>query len=117
MSYQVTFTQYWNEVSDIADNILDEWLEEDEGFCIYDRLHEEIDGHQWIIYTAYHDDVLRHCGDEDAWEELYCAEDIGNLVKDQGMAGARMAQAFWAFNQDVGEALQSRADEKELDLC
>ena len=60
MSNQITSTQYWNEVSALAQMIAEEAMQqsgndrsEAEELINDTLLHETIDGHQWIIYNAY----------------------------------------------------------------
>jgi len=99
----VTYSEYWQQINSMAEDIIEEAKEY--GQDLYDVVHETVDGHQWVIYYSCNDDVLRHAGNSDAWEEFYSPEDIGRLVADQGMDGARAAQAFFAMLQDVHETI------------
>ena len=94
---------YYQECMDIAKDIVEEFTQYGGDIC--DHEHERVDGHQWIIYYAYNDDLLRHCGNADAWEDIYSNEDIGDIVTSQGMNGARTVQAYWAMLEDVSQAL------------
>jgi len=107
--------EYWKEIAALAESIIEEWQERD-GEDISEIAHEVVDGHQWIIYYAFTDDVLYHCSNEDAWEDVYSPEDIGNLVIDKGMRDARTHQAFFAMEADVYEAVSNKAEELELDI-
>ena len=100
---EVTSTNYYDECMSIAEDIVKEFKEY--GGDIYDHLHEQVGGHQWIIYYAWNDDLLKHCGNADAWEDVYSNEDIGSIVTRDGMNGARSVQAFWAMVEDINQAL------------
>ena len=115
-------SEYWKEVKTTAENIAEMALEESE----WDRdeaeeyindtlLHETVDGHEWIIYTAYHLPIIQHSPNDE-----YMAENLGGLdetVKEHGVQGLHMAMAFWAFYADVqeemGEALDSAIEKHE----
>lgn len=103
MMKDITSTNYYDECMSIATDIFEEFKEYGGDLC--DHQHERVDGHQWIIYYAYNDDILRHCSDPDVWEQVYSNEDIGSIVTKEGMKGARAAQAFWAMLEDVSSAL------------
>ena len=105
----ISYQEYREEVRSIADNVIEE--ANVYGQDVYDVVNATVDGHQWVIYYAYNDDVVQHSDYEDAWEDCYCAEDIGQLVIEQGMTGARSVQAYFALLQDV---LVEVADRLEL---
>ncbi len=104
-------SEYFTECEDIAKTIAQECVTEAEGNrpdaedLVHDKLHEAIDGHQWIIYYSANDCVLRHTSNDEAWTNCYGAEDIGKLVIEKGMDGARTVQAFFAMEADVREYL------------
>jgi hypothetical protein len=85
----ITYQEYLAEVRSIAKNAIEEAGEYEQD--VYDTAHEAVDGHQWIIYYAYNDDVIRHSGNPDAWQDCYAMEYIGQLVVDEGMQGAGRA--------------------------
>lgn len=91
----ITLSQYANECSDIARDIVDECQGDEER--IQDRLHETIDGHQWIIYTYYALQILSHTKNDDAY-----FDDFGPLTAD-GFSDAVTKMAFAAFMRDVQE--------------
>jgi hypothetical protein len=112
--------QYWAEVRSIAEELASEALADangDRGAAEDDindsRLHEAIDGHQLVIYYTGNDTILKHTDHEDAWEDCYGPEDIGRLVIDRGMDGARTVQAFFALEADVRDALGDALDTAE----
>lgn len=95
----LSYQEYREEVRRIAEDAIEEANEY--GQDVHDVVHETVDGHQWIIYYAYNDSVLAHSENADAWEDCYAAEDIGQLVVDRGMDGARTVQAYFALHDDV----------------
>ena len=111
--------EYWKEVATLAKDITEECLEdfddetqaeiradESEGLgsndafreALNERTHETIDGHQWVIYTAYNFDIIRF-SDNDG----YSAENFGadSIIKDGQLNTA--AIAFGALYADVIE--------------
>ena len=101
--------EYEREVERLAESITAEvWDyldpdDRDEGGGVFldalnERLWETIDGHQWVIYTAYNYDVMRF-SDNDG----YSAENFGvdSIVKDGVLNTA--AIAFGALYADVQE--------------
>ena len=113
MSDEMTNREYWAEVSSLAESIQEEtrddmdgvfdcdWTRDEYEEALRERLHETIDGHQWVIYTAYNYEVLRH-SDNDG----YMVEEFGadNLAPD-GVLNTN-ALAFWALYADVSEYIE-----------
>jgi len=80
MSNEMSQKEYWEEVASLAKSITEECfndfnkeiqaeIREDNNhneFCeaLSDRLHETIDSHPWVIYTAYNYDILRHADND-----------------------------------------------------
>lgn len=117
----ITNSKYWNEIESMAEDIVSEAMESADNDVdnardeIYDyRLHEGVDGHEWVIYYAYNDDVLEHTYNEDAYKDVYSNEDIGRVVAEQGMDSAKTIMAYFAMYQDVAEKIESEFDEIEL---
>ena len=72
---------YWDEIANIANEINEESKRADtdgfgDDFDAYDRAHEWIDGHQWIIYTAYHMEVLQYTDNRDYYMDE-CGFEVG----------------------------------------
>jgi hypothetical protein len=109
--------EYQEEISDLADIIIDEAIaelepdelsvEEVQEKISDSLLHETIDGHQWIIYTHNHADIIRHSDNDEAYEDMYCNDDLGDLVKSHGLDHITMIIAFWAFYYDVQEVIDN----------
>ena len=70
-----------------------------------DLVHETIDGHQWIIYTAYNNDIVQISDNHAAYLDVYCQEDLGQLVIDSGVDGLTMTRAYFAMSQDLNDAI------------
>lgn len=103
----MTRHEYWVEVASLAESITEEaWDdgeyddEDDPSFQgdLSERLWETIDGHQWVIYTAYNFDVLRFSENDG-----YMVDHFGSdgLVADGALNWG--ALAFWALCADVQE--------------
>ena len=101
-----TYTQYKEAIAELVGSILEEAsdreLDHDE---IYDLVHEYVDGHEWCIYYYGHDIILQHTENEEAYLDIYCNRDIGDIVAEHGLDHMRGVQAFWAMVQDVNECL------------
>jgi len=116
----LTYNEYWAEVGNIATELAAEAMEstendreaaEDE---INDyRLHEWIDGHQWVIYYAYNDGVLEHSDNEDYYEDNFGAEDMAETIKSRGLSGLKTVMAYFAMYADVQDKISSALDELE----
>lgn len=107
-------TQYWEEVKGMSKEVIDQAKEvqgedatkEELEDVIQDYiLHENIDGHQWIIYTAYHRPIIDFTSNEDAYLDMYHPDDLGKLLAGRGLGHIEMIRAFWAFYYDVQEAV------------
>lgn len=114
--------QYWTEIENIAKEIVNETMmandndrEAAEDQCHDYVLHEWIDGHQWVIYYAYNDDVLRHTDSEDAYKDCYSNEDTGRLIAERGLDSFKTTMAYFAMYQDVSEKLADAFDSFEAE--
>lgn len=114
---EISRQQYRDEIKSIAENMATEALDD----CGWDRdaaekdindsrLHETIDGHQWVIYYAYNDDVLRHSENESAYEDNFGTEDMAAVIKERGFNGLKTVMAFCAMEQDVRDILSEALD-------
>ena len=111
---EMTQGDYWREVDSIVESLLEECRDDKqdrEG--LDERLWETIDGHQWVIYTAYNFDVLRHSQNDGYTVENFWVE--GRIVTDAGMNWA--ALAFGALYGDVSERLWDRVEDCDPDFC
>jgi len=114
---EITRSRYYDEIQSIAESMAEDALsandwdrdaaEED----INDsRLHETIDGHQWVIYNAYNLDVIRNSPNSDAYVDNFGADDAGSIIKDRGIDGLHAVMAYCAMEQDVRELLSDALD-------
>ena len=113
----ITYQEYREEVRRLAEVVIEEAIEYnttavliEEVEDVYEFVFGTVDGHQWVIYYAYNDDVIKHTSNPDSWEDCYNAEDIGELVLEQGIDGARSTQAFWALYQDVTDEVHDQVE-------
>jgi len=118
----ITNTEYWKEIKSIAENIVSETMDETdndrvaaEDFINDSRLHETIDGHQWIIYYAYSLDVIKHSDNASYYEDNFGGNDIAAVLKDGGIDKLHTAMAFWAMYADVQDYLSDAFDNYETD--
>lgn len=114
--------EYNTEINSIAENLVhDAWnnydevtdIEQAEELIQDSLLHETIDGHQWIIYYSYNDEVIRHSDNADAYQDIYSNEDVGALIADQGLDSFGTVRAFWAMTYDVQEQLEEALNNYE----
>jgi len=101
----ITLQEYAAECKAVAKAIVEECEGNEDDF--HDRLHEEIDSHQWIIYTYYNLQVLTHSRNDGAY-----FDNFGPLTAD-GFSDAMVKMAFAAFYQDVSEELSEALTEYE----
>ena len=119
MSENITQKIYNEEIAALADDIANDCLFEcDNDFTearemLYDRCHEVVDGHQWIIYYHYNDDVLKFASNDAAWEDVLDNASIGQIVTEKGMSSARTVQAFCAMLEDLNQKVSEIFDEKK----
>ena len=100
----MTRKEYWDQIRSIREDLADEYRtegsDEDPNEWFNDRLHETIDGHQWIIYNAYNLDVLRFTDNEDAY-----IDNFGEWPADSDLSRIHTLAAFEAMRQDVSDGI------------
>ena len=105
----ITSSEYYTELNNLAEDIAKELLEEHDNDLdeaqqeAYDHIHETVDGHEWIIYERYHANIVAHSSNDEAYQHVYCAEDLGTLIVEKGLDHIIMVQAFYAMTQDLSE--------------
>ena len=94
--------EYYIEVHSIAEGIIEEAQDEGEldRESVDNRLWQTIDSHQWVIYTHYNHEILRHSANDD-----YAVEHFGVETALQDGAINWAALAFGALYADVSEVL------------
>ena len=120
---ELSHNEYWTEINSLAENMVSECMDEcdndreaSEELINDSRLHETIDGHQWVIYYAYNDDVIKHSDNDEYYTDIYGKEDIGTIVSEQGLDSFKTIVAFWAMYADVQDKLSDAFDEYENQL-
>jgi hypothetical protein len=103
---KITYNEYWRQVKAIAKEAKAETKEKGSSREAWQERAQEsarqtVDGHQWIIYTAYTPWVLMHSPSHDAWFESYGASEF------DGYSDVMTKLAFAALEQDVMEELNS----------
>ncbi len=102
----MTGRQYQQEINGLAQILRDEATAgefgegEEARESFQERTHEMIDGHEWIIYTGYHYEVLAHSDNDGYSVENFGAESI---LTDGQLNTAAMA--FGAMYGDLWDAL------------
>jgi hypothetical protein len=109
---EFTSSEYHQEISDLADNLYSEALEQNDNDhdLAIDAIHnhllsELVDGHQWVIYTYSNELVERFSDNAEAFKDVYDNESIGALVTDQGLDAVKPIIAYFAMYQDVSDRL------------
>jgi len=96
MSEEITYSDYWTEVSDLAKSITEEARKY--GRDIGEVLWETIDGHNWVIYTYKAQSIIRHSENDG-----YSAENFGanTIVRDGRLNWSSIA--YGCLYGDVSE--------------
>lgn len=98
-SRAITEREYYEEIQSIATETRNEC--EGDSERERDRVHETIDGHQWVLYNHYHLQVLWHSRNEDAHFE-YFGSDFGDA---KCLSDITVKLVYMAMVRDVDEAL------------
>lgn len=99
--------EYWDEIKSIVENCFDSKVYEDtEEDTWTERLHNQVDGHKWVIYYAYHFDVLKLSENEDyAFDNgLIDASSIKSL------SDCLTNCAYWAIYADCDDYFSNNRD-------
>jgi hypothetical protein len=100
----ITYQEYWNEIEPIVKNCFDskEYDDIDEDTWT-ERLQEQIDGHQWIIYTGRNYEVLLLSKNETAIDDIgFEAGDFAKVVTQA---------AYFAMEADCLDYFSNNRDE------
>jgi hypothetical protein len=112
MVRDITSCDYWSEIRSIAENVKQD-VRENEG-DVSDAVHEAIDGHQWVIYTGYHFDVLKHCSDESVGIDEGLI-DANAALAEGGLSRLTAQLAFCAMERDVYNELDGWSGSEDDD--
>lgn len=110
MSQPITEQDYWQEIRSLAEAIVSKAKERggDIHEAIQEILQETIDGHQWVIYTWYAQQVLVHSKNDGAIEEF----GMDSVVKDGVLQWSVIA--YCAMEADVRDHLPDYAELEEM---
>lgn len=121
MSELNSSSQYFAEVTAIAQALVAECMAEcdnsrdDAEELINDsRLHETIDGHQWVIYYAYNLPVLEYSNNTEYGVDNGLVDT--SIITERSLNDFHTALAYWALYADVQEHLGSAFDDYEENL-
>lgn len=117
---EMTSTEYWVEVKSCARTLIEEtfeWMDDKSEMtrdeireAVMDdindsKLHELVDGHQWVIYNAYNLDIIQHSNNPDYMTDNFGNDQAGHILSSDGLDSLHTAIAFWAFYADISEEL------------
>ena len=112
--------EYWKEIKSIAADLVDRAMEENDNDkdqaeeAINDHiLHEDIDGHQWVIYYGYNLDVIKYSDNEDYYSDNFGSESLAASLEQGGLDTLHCHIAFWCMYADVQNELDNAFDEYE----
>lgn len=100
---RLTERQYYDEVKSIAKELRNAIAD---GEAQYDYLHELVDGHQWVIYSAYNLEILLVSRNDEYMLTELGEESAVSALKDGGLSQLHMQLAYWALYADVLEAYE-----------
>jgi hypothetical protein len=110
----MTAAEYRTEIKNCAEIAIGETIQYFDHSIDSDAFEEELDrevwetadGHQWMIYTGYHMDVLRHADHEpEEWENYV------NLRESPSYRDVIQAMAFDVFYRDLYRAAFNQLEE------
>jgi len=111
MAKDITHREYWDEVESLATECVR--LSQENDSDLSDEIHEMVDGHQWVIYTAYNYDVLKRTEADSEIEEHLEGETI------DGWHAMLAKAAYFGLAGDVGTRaatmLEEESEEDESD--
>lgn len=120
---ELTYSEYWTEIQSIASDLVSESMDacENDRECAEEsiqdtRLHETIDGHQWVIYYTYSLDVIKHSDNEDYYVQNFGGEALASSLEQGGLDTLHCHIAFWCMYADVQDKLSDAFDEYEESL-
>jgi hypothetical protein len=116
----LTNKEYWVEVNATAETVVEtafdilqyDGIESPTIKQVYDTifdsvLHETVDAHQWVIYTAYHLPILQHTDNAEYMVDNFGGDYVEHAVKESGVGGLHQAMAYWALYADIADKIDS----------
>ena len=112
----ITASQYWKEVEATAARVIARAQDESEDGDLMEVindtiLHEEIDGHEWIVYDVYNLDVIQYSENIDHYIDNFGADAAAEELKARGLTGLHTTIAFWAMYADVYNKVIDQLDD------
>ena len=97
-----TYQEYWRAVRDCAASAVsnEDWSKDVD---LSDRVHELVDGSQWVIYTWRNLRVLQYTAHFDAYEGE-------TSLSTQSLSSILTVSAYYAMQADVHEAIARLED-------
>ncbi|MAH49849.1 hypothetical protein CMI37_28775 [Candidatus Pacearchaeota archaeon] len=109
MSDELTYSTYRDAIKSIAQDIMEEHPSPDEDSDgRREKVWEWVDGHHYVIYYAYHEEVLRATENEPDGAEV-----AGFAGEKSDWRDMRQVAVFLAMEADVHEELRRLEEEKE----
>jgi len=114
----LSYNIYYNQIQSVAKEVVMEALDQ----CDNDSeqamelindslLHEYIDGHEWVIYNAYHLPILQHSSNADYMVDNLGEDYAASELKERGLSGLHCALAFWAMYADITDILSDTLED------
>lgn len=100
MNAHITEREYVDECLAIAQIALD--IVSEYGEDLQEQVSQDVDSHQWIIYTAYHTEVLRLSSNSNA---LFDDLGVTGLDGCTCLSDVTIRLAYYAMLADVNDAL------------
>jgi len=125
MTQTISMSDYYTEVQSIADDIREEWESEGPDFDSHGRLHETIDGHEYVIYPHLAQQVILHSQNDCAifeelgpqewsdWSTAFSQSAFFTLMRD---VQDRLEEPEWKC-KSCDEELDTRYDDMDERLC
>lgn len=114
----LSYNIYYNQIQTLAKDIVLEALDQCDNYSeqalelINDSLlHEWIDGHEWIIYNAYHLPILQHSSNAEYMVDNLGEEEAASTLKERGLSGLHCALVFWAMYADIQDILSDTLED------
>lgn len=90
----MTYQEYYKEIESIVEQCWSDYDDQTENEWL-DSLHEQLDGHEYVIYYANQFDALKHSSNENyGFENGLMAEKFNNLND------VLMSATYWAMYAD-----------------
>lgn len=117
----ITPNEYTQEIESIVDNIINELIEEGDSNDLdslqdnfTDRLHETIDGHEWVIYYSNNLPVLQASKQPLELGIENGLIDANHIIKESGVLSLFTSMAYCAMEEDCNDYFSTIAEAVEF---